>query len=139
MRASNCAKFIFKQGMKRFHSYEWGYAYHGTKVENVVSIIENGLKSGNTVLPNGTLIPMANGNAYGDGIYTSRIPFYAECYAPVVEYNGNFFQTVFLVRIDTNSLKLCGYCECGNRATIDTFGYPNIHELYGGLVKINEV
>jgi hypothetical protein len=77
--------------MKRFNSYDWGYAYHGTKIENVLSIIKNGLRPANSTLPNGQTVNMAHGNVYGDGIYTTRIPYYAECYAEPVEHKGNFF------------------------------------------------
>jgi hypothetical protein len=58
LRPSKCAKFILKQGMERFNSHEWGYAYHGTKVDNVVSIIENGLRPANSTLDNGYKIPL---------------------------------------------------------------------------------
>lgn len=44
-----------------------------------------------------------------------------------------------MVRIDTNNLKKLGMCACGNSATTSCFGRSDIYNLYGDLVKENEI
>lgn len=39
-----------------------------------------------------------HGSAYGNGIYTSKIPEYAELYADTVEFNGKYYQTVLMLK-----------------------------------------
>ena len=45
------------------------YSYHGTDPKNLKSILQDGLK-----IPNGKTVKKANGNLYGDGIYSTKIP-----------------------------------------------------------------
>lgn len=52
------------------------YCYHGTKCQFLPSIVKNGLR-----IPDGDKISARNGTAYGKGIYSTKIPEYAQFYA----------------------------------------------------------
>jgi hypothetical protein len=135
LRPSNCSKFVFKQGLKYFFNYEYLYSYHGTHPDNIKSIIDYGLKvPGSNV--GDKKINIVNGNVYGNGIYTSKLPLYSQLYAPVVEFKGYFIQTIFMVRQDPNAIKLSGIEGC---YTANMIGRTDIHKLYDGEIKEGEV
>jgi hypothetical protein len=101
----------------------------------VKSILDNDLRVGGSVL-NGQKISIKNGGAYGNGVYTSKIPLYSQLYAPCEKWNGKYVQTLFMVRQPADSVTIYG---CEGCYTMNMIGRYDIHRLYGGLVGANEV
>jgi hypothetical protein len=135
LRASECSKFVLKSGKKLFYNDEWLYSYHGTDPKNIEKIIQYGLKVPGSKAGNDT-VEVANGNSLGVGIYTSKVPLYSQLYAPLVQWKGKYFQTLFIVRQDPKSVSQSSIEGC---YTTSMIGRTDIHELYGGLVSENEV
>jgi hypothetical protein len=52
------------------------YCYHGTRAELLKKILHEGLR-----IPDGKEVKVRNGSAYGNGIYSTKIPEYAQLYA----------------------------------------------------------
>src|SRR5581483_7812719 len=77
LRPSKCSKFVLNQGYHLFYNYQWTYSYHGTNPENIDSILKYGLKSPGSFAGN-KRIHSVHGATYGSGIYTSKIPLYAQ-------------------------------------------------------------
>ncbi|POG65884.1 hypothetical protein GLOIN_2v1880277 [Rhizophagus irregularis DAOM 181602=DAOM 197198] len=103
LRPSKCSKFVLKQGHHLFYNYQWTYSYHGTNSKNIKSILQHGLKIPGT-LAGEQIVRMEHGSTYGNGIYTSKIPLYSQLYAPVIRWNGKYFQTILMVRQRSDSI-----------------------------------
>jgi len=136
IRPSNCSKFVLKSGKKYFNQYNFQYAYHGTAVKNVGSIFKNGLVPSGAKLPNGQTVNQAHGNMFGNGVYTTKIPLYAQLYATVESWKKYYVQTVFMVRQDPKSV---WEKSCEGAKTRNMLGRDDFHVLYGGLIDANEI
>ena len=135
LRPSHCSKFVLNQGKHLFYDYTWSYSYHGTSPKNVKSILNYGLKiPGHTA--GGTKIKVANGSAYGNGIYSSKIPLYAQLYAPCVNWRGKYFQTIFMLRKDAKKTIITDIEGCYTQGMI---GRTDLHKLYDGAIASNEI
>eukprot|EP01084_Bolivina_argentea_P231388 390241_1 len=136
MRPSNCSKFVLKSGKKYFNQYNFQYAYHGTAVKNVSSIYQHGLVPSGSRLSNGRSVAQSHGNVFGNGVYTTKIPLYAQLYATVEQWKKWYVQTMFMVRQDPKTID--GYGSEGT-ATTSVLGRDDFNVLYGGLIDQNEV
>lgn len=135
LRPSHCSKFVLQQGKHLFFDYEWSYSYHGTDPKNVQSIIKHGLKiPGNSA--GGKKISVANGSAYGNGIYSAKIPIYSQLYAPCVQWKGKHVQTIFMLRKDAKRTELTDIEAC---YTAGMIGRYDIHKLYDGEISSDEI
>ena len=67
------------------------YCYHGTRCQFLPSIIANGLK-------------VPSGNNVGTGIYSTKIPEYAQLYADIYQHKGKYYQVILLLRQDLNKI-----------------------------------
>ena len=135
LRPSHCSKFVLQQGKHLFHNYEWSYSYHGTAPKNVQSIIRYGLKiPGNTA--GNVQIKVENGSAYGNGIYSAKIPLYAQLYAPCVQWRGKYVQTVFMLRKDAKRTNVTDIEGCYTQSMI---GRLDLHELYDNKIANDEI
>ncbi|CAG8488650.1 21520_t:CDS:10, partial [Gigaspora rosea] len=103
LRPSKCSKFVLKQGYHLFYNYDWTYSYHGTDPKNIKSILKYGLKKPGSLAGNDE-VRTAHGSKYGPGIYTSKVPLYAQLYAPMIKWGDKYFQTIFMVRQKLNSI-----------------------------------
>jgi len=137
LRPSNCAKFVLKTGKKHFYSNTFQYAYHGTHPKNIASIYKNGLLPSGAKLNNGQTVACNNGNAFGNGVYTSKLPLYAQMYARTEKWNGKYYQTVLMLRQDPKTLT--GQSS-EHAATIShVIESENVGALYGDLINKEEV
>ena len=135
LRPSHCSKFVFMQGKHLFNDPTWSYGYHGTSPENIKSIVKYGLKiPGNTA--GNAKIEVANGSAFGNGIYSSKIPLYSQLYAPCVQWRGKYIQTILMVRKDAKRTIVTDIEGCYTQSMI---GRCDIHKLYGGKIAKNEI
>ncbi|CAG8643678.1 6472_t:CDS:1 [Funneliformis mosseae] len=132
LRPSKCSKFVLEQGKHLFYNYQWNYSYHGTFTENVKSIIKFGLKKPGSRAGN-DIVKSKHGTVYGEGIYTSKIPLYAQQYAPTVKWLGKYIQTIFMVRQKPESIDFTN----GERSY--TLGRRDIHKLYKGHISEEEI
>ncbi|CAG8642450.1 892_t:CDS:1, partial [Ambispora leptoticha] len=135
LRPSRCSKFVLKQGYHLFHDYKWTYSYHGTNSNNITSILQYGLKIPGS-LAGVNNVRSVNGSAYGAGIYTSKIPLYAQLYAPVIWWEGKYFQTILMVRQKSNSVDAQ---MVEGTYTTNRFGFEKLHKLYKGKIKSEEM
>ncbi|CAF3304907.1 unnamed protein product [Rotaria socialis] len=135
IRPSNCSKFILKQGKHLFSDYTWSYSYHGTASENVKNIITYGLKiPGHTA---GSMkVSVQHGSIYGAGIYSTKIPLYAQLYAPCIPWRGKYVQTIFMLRLNANKTQTV---NAEGHYTAYMKGRTDIHLLYGGKIDYNEI
>lgn len=80
---------------------EWPVSYHGTKINNVPSIVEGGYDTSKCVR-----------QAYGPGIYSTPDIKVAERYATKFTYNGETLQCILQNRVNLKETKvhktLCG-------------------------------
>eukprot|EP01083_Nonionella_stella_P060256 157455_1 len=136
LRPSNCSKFVLKSGKKYFNKYNFQYAYHGTAVTNVGSIYQHGLRPSGTGLPNGQRVHKQNGNVFGNGVYTTKIPLYAQLYATPCRWKGKWVQTIWLVRQDPKTVLELG---SEGKATKAVLRRDDFDVLYGGLLNKNEI
>jgi len=124
--------------MKHFHKGHMGYCYHGTKPEFLNSIINSGLR-----VPNGKDVQVRNGSVYGVGIYSSKIPEYAQLYADPYEEKGIYYQVIFLLRQDLKEIESMTPSETyGKFSTGVSKEYTNmkyIHLLHSKLMKETDV
>jgi hypothetical protein len=134
LRPSLCSKFVLKQSHAVFNNPSYLYSYHGTPSGNISSILQNGLRPGGSNL-NGTPISVRHGSAYGDGVYSSKMPLYAQLYAPCDEWRGYYVQTILLIRMPQSQVTTASIEAC---ATASMIGRNDIHRLYGGLINANE-
>jgi hypothetical protein len=81
-------------------------------------------------------IKVVNGSAYGNGIYSSKIPLYSQLYAPCVEWRGKYVQTIFMVRKDA---KRTNITDIEGDYTVSMIGRKDIHKLYDGEIAKNEI
>jgi len=81
-------------------------------------------------------IEVANGSAYGNGIYSAKIPLYAQLYAPCVKWHGKYVQTVFMLRKDAKRTEITDIEGCYTQSMI---GRVDIHKLYDGKIASNEI
>ena len=100
----------------------WPVAYHGTSANNIKSILSNGLRVGGS---NG--IPLANGCAYGQGIYLSPNPKFSgqAKYSKPVHADGHEYQIMFQVRVKSESInktKNVDIWTCSNSQDIRPYG-----------------
>jgi hypothetical protein len=135
LRPSNCSKFVLKQGKHLFTDYSWLYSYHGTAPRNVRNIMTYGLAPSGTIV-GGKKVKQANGSVLGKGVYTTKLPLYAQLYAATEIWRGLHVQTLFLVRQRPESITQHGAEGCH---TTNMIGRTDLHRLYGGLVGENEV
>jgi hypothetical protein len=135
LRPSKCSKFVLKQGYHLFNNYQWTYSYHGTNSENIESILKHGLKIPGSFAGNNK-VHSVHGTMYGLGIYTSKVPLYAQLYAPVVRWNGKYFQTILMVRQKPNSINTQ---EGEGTYTTSRLGCHNLHRLYNGMISSDEM
>ena len=132
LRPSLCSKFVFRGSQNVFNDSTWLYSYHGTDSKNVQSIIKKGL-----LYPGCDKdVIEAHGRCHGDGVYTSKLPLYAQLYAKCKKWRGKYVQVVFSVRQTPESIRLYGSEGCHTRSMI---GRNDIHKLYCGRIKGNEV
>lgn len=89
--------------------YNWNVAYHGTKVELVKSIVEHRrIMFPGDVLNNGKVLPVLNGNFFGDGspaIYLTPSIKYASnnFYARPYSFNGRIVKVIIQCRVKPGS------------------------------------
>lgn len=89
--------------------YNWNVAYHGTKVQLVKSIVEHRrIMFPGDVLNNGKVLPVLNGNFFGDGspaIYLTPSIKYASnnFYARPYSFNGRIVKVIFQCRVKPGS------------------------------------
>ncbi|CAB4415816.1 unnamed protein product [Rhizophagus irregularis] len=138
LRPSKCFKFVLKQGHHLFYNYQWTYSYHGTNSKNIKSILQHGLKIPGT-LAGEKIVWMEHGSTYGNGIYTSKIPLYSQLYAPVIRWNGKYFQTILMVRQRSDSIDVQEGEGTYTVSTLDYLNYENLHKLYKGKISANEM
>lgn len=135
LRPSCCSKFVLQQGKHLFYDYEWSYSYHGTHPKNVQSIVKYGLKiPGNNA--GNVKISVANGSVYGNGIYSAKIPLYAQLYAPCVQWQGKYVQTIFMLRKDAKRTNITDIEAC---YTASMIGRNDVHKLYDGQISSDEI
>ncbi|CAF1372123.1 unnamed protein product [Adineta steineri] len=135
LRPSHCSKFVLKQGKHLFHDYTWSYSYHGTSPKNVDSIVKYGLKiPGNSA--GNVKINVANGSAFGNGIYSAKIPLYSQLYAPPVQWQGKYVQTIFMLRKDAKRTNITDIEGCYTQSML---GRSDIHKLYDGKIANHEI
>lgn len=135
LRPSHCSKFVLQQGKHLFYNYEWSYSYHGTAPKNVPNIIQHGLKiPGNTA--GSVKVEVANGSAYGNGIYSAKIPLYAQLYAPCVQWRDKYVQTIFMLRKDAKRTNVTDIEGCYTQSMI---GRNDIHKLYDSQIASDEI
>jgi len=135
LRPSNCSKFVLEQGKKHFTDYSLQYSYHGTHPNNIQSILKYGLSPSGARLDNGVTVAENNGAAFGKGVYTSKMPLYAQLYAPCEKWKNKYVQTILLVRQNPKSILEYG---AEGKATKNMIGRDDIHLLYGDLIKEEE-
>lgn len=143
IRPSLCAKFMLKTGTALIAEQLqpgnpkqlWMPTYHGTAPDNVMSILQNGLRVPGSVLSTGAVVPTTNGSALGLGVYTSIMPLYAQLYAPIEEWNGKFYQTFFMLCQSPDTITKQG---CSGAATRGLMGRNDVFKLYGGHVSESE-
>jgi len=82
------------------------------------------------------VISVANGNVLGKGVYTSKLPLYAQLYATCEQWKGKYVQTLVMIRQDPKSVSQHGTEGC---YTTTMIGRSDIHKLYGGLIGEEEV
>ena len=87
-------------------------------------------------LTNGQVVNQAHGNIYGNGVYTTKIPLYAQLYATVESWKKWYVQTVVMVRQDPTTV---WEKSCEGAKTRNMLGRDDFHVLYGGLVNENEI
>lgn len=134
LRPSLCSKMVFRNSRAVFNDSSWLYSYHGTDPKNVKSILENGLTYPG--YSKGIGVSTAHGGAYGQGVYTSKLPLYAQLYAKCEKWKGKYVQTIFLVRQDPRSISVHGGEGC---FTTSMIGRTDLHRLYGEHIKSNEI
>ena len=132
LRPSLTAKFVLKQGLDKFYSYDWSYAYHGTKAAFVSSIIDNGLRMAGDTLKDGSVVPSSHGKVYGEGIYSSKMPQYSSLYAEVISYKKHYLQIIFMVRLNAKYVTSEGV---EGKATVAMLGRDDIYKLYKGILE----
>ncbi|CAG8543849.1 23260_t:CDS:2 [Racocetra persica] len=135
LRPSECSKFVLKQGSHLFYNYNWTYSYHGTDPKNIKSILQYGLKKPGS-LAGDKVVKLVNGQMYGTGIYTSKIPLYSQLYAPMTSWEGKYFQTILMVRQKPNSIDTQ---EGEGTYTTSLLGNAEIHKLYKGKISSDEM
>ena len=107
-------------------SGEWAVSYHGTNIENVERIVEEGYKPG-------------PGARFGIGVYTSpSLEMVERLYAKVFLYDGKWYKIAFQNRVnpDRNGhLKIFSASETG--AGADYWLSPNGNDVraYGILIR----
>lgn len=92
------------------------------------------MPGGSTI--NGQKIPVRNDTVFGPGVYTSKLPLYAQLYAPFEEWRGKFVQTILMMQQRLESISKYG---SEGSATTSIICRDDIHRLYGGLIKDDEV
>lgn len=98
---------------RKVYIYDWNVAYHGTKVENVKSIISHHrIMFPGDKLDDGTILPIAHNNCFkqyfnGPIIYVSPSIKYAsqELYSKTYNFNGKKVKVAFQCRIKPGSFK----------------------------------
>ena len=98
---------------KKVNIYDWNVAYHGTKVQNVKSIISHHrIMFPGDILDDGTKLPIAHNNCFhqffkGPIIYVSPSIKYAsqDLYAKPYDFNGKKVKIAFQCRVKPGSFK----------------------------------
>ena len=134
LRPSLCAKMVFKNSVSVFNDTSWLYSYHGTQIKNVKSILTNGLTYPG--YSKRIQIKANHGSRYGPGVYTSKLPLYAQLYAECDQWRGKYVQVILMVRQKPSSITQCGSEGC---YTANMIGRTDIHQLYGGGISSDEV
>lgn len=144
IRPSMCTKFMLRRGIDIIKEQlqpgnpkqKWLPTYHGTNQANVASILKFGLlASGSTVPGSSHSVPCTNGSVYGNGVYTTMMPLYAQLYAPLDEWNGKFVQTFFMLCQDPDTVSKQGR---SGAATCGLMGRNDVYKLYGGHIAESE-
>ncbi len=81
-------------------------------------------------------IKVENGSAYGNGIYSAKIPLYAQLYAPCVQWQGKYVQTIFRLRKDAKRTNITDIEGCYTQSMI---GRVDLHKLYDNKISSNEI
>ena len=137
VRPSECSKFVLKRSKAVFNDPSWTYAYHGTHPNNMKSILKNGLvypgySGGVQVL----VKKAAHGAAYGNGVYTSKVPLYAQLYATCEKWRNKYVQVMLMVRQRPESITVYG---SEGTATVEMLDRDDLHLLYGGKISADEI
>merc|ERR1711991_1277618 len=72
----------------------------------------------------------------GTGVYTSKLPLYAQLYSSPERWRGKYVQTVLMVRQDPRALE---FSDAEGPPTAAMVGRDDLHRLYGGLVNRDEM
>ena len=87
-------------------------------------------------LSNGTRVSESHGSIYGRGVYTTKVPLYAQLYATPERWRGKYVQCMFLLRQDPKTISAHG---TEGTYTTTMIGRDDLHKLYGGGINENEM
>jgi hypothetical protein len=91
------------------------------------------------VIPDGKTVKVRNGSAYGTGIYSTKIPEYAQLYAETSYQNGKYFQVILLLRQDLEKIKCEGsvdlYGKFSKKISDEFTNIKEIHLLHSKLMN----
>ena len=121
---SDCWLGMIEGWRKESSPGEWAVSYHGTKIQNVKSIITEGFHKGKSVR-----------SVFGNGIYSTPSPEVAETFAASFEYKGENMKCILQNRVKLEESKIITEKETRDGAPY--FVTPNVDNIrpYGLCFK----